>query len=210
MFQAYIIICVPSGRRYIGITGRSLKQRWVEHIHDARKRPKANVLFRAIEKHGADNFTMASICCAKSWADICVIESLLIAQHGTLAPNGYNLTLGGEGRFGYRPSKESVERSAAKHRGLPCHENTRAASSAFHSGRPKSVEHRTKIALSKKGKARSKATREKLRIYWANRRANGEFKTSKPYEHARKAASAMIAKIPLPLSQYIAKVFRPL
>jgi len=184
---AYLITCIQTGRQYVGITSRTLRKRWNEHLHDARKRPKANVLFRAIEKHGAENFTIEPLCCATSWADICAVEALLIAQHCTLAPNGYNLTIGGEGRFGYRPSKESVERSAAKHRGLPCHDNTRAASSMFHRGKPKSAEHRAKIAAARRGIPRTDATKEKLSAYWARRRANGDFATATPYEHARKS-----------------------
>ena len=212
MFQAYLITCITSGRRYVGITSRTLRQRWNEHLHDARKRPKANVLFKAIARHGPENFTMELLCCARTWADICAVEALLIAQHGTLAPDGYNLTLGGEGRYGYKPSKESIERSAAKHRGRPCHENTRAAASAFHLGKPKSAEHRERIAAARTGTKRSEVTKAKISAYWAARRVNGEFKTATPYAHgstARKAASAQIAKIPLPLAQYIAQVYYP-
>ena len=209
MFQAYLITCAASGRRYVGITSRTLRQRWNEHLHDARKRPKSNMLFKAIAKHGADNFKMEHLCCARTWADICAVEALLIAQHGTLAPNGYNLTLGGEGRFGYRPSPESVERSAAKHRGMPCHENTRAAASAFHKGKPKSAEHRARIAAARTGTTRSTETKAKISAYWSARRAAGRFKTSEPYAHARKAASAMIAKIPFVLSQHVARSWYP-
>lgn len=208
MFQAYLITCVISGKRYIGITSRALRRRWAEHRHDARQRPKANLLFKAIAKHGADSFTMEPLCCARSWADICAVEAALIAQCGTLAPAGYNLTLGGEGRFGFRPSKESVERSAAKHRGLPCHENTRAAAKATHLGKPKSAEHRAKIAAARTGTTRSYETKAKIAAYWAKRRAVGAFSTTKPYAH-RKAASAAIAKIPFVLAQYIARVFLP-
>ena len=51
----------------------------------------------------------------------------------------------------------------------------------------------------------------KLRAYWAkSRRAlAGEFKTAQPYAHSSKMASAMIAKIPLPLSLHIARTFKP-
>lgn len=209
MFQAYLIICVASGKQSIGITSRSIRQRWNEHLYNARKRPKANALFRAITKYGSHNFSMQAICCAKSWNNICQAETQLIAQYGTLAPNGYNLTLGGEGRFGYRPSRESVELSAAKHRGRPCHPNTRAAASAFHAGKPKSAEHRSRIAASKNGKPRSEATKEKLRAYWAAQRVKGDFKTDRPYAHARKAASALIAKIPFPFASYLARVYHP-
>lgn len=51
MFQAYLITCIPSGRRYVGITRRTLNRRWNEHVHDARKRP---IVIEAVQwfKHG--------------------------------------------------------------------------------------------------------------------------------------------------------------
>lgn len=93
--------------------------------------------------------------------------------------------------------------TAAKHRGRPCHPNTRAAAAAFHRGRPKSAQARKRISEARKGKPQSEETKQKLRAYWAARRAAGEFKTDKPYAHA----SAMIAKIPLALSRHIGRTF---
>lgn len=186
VFQAYLITCKVSDKRYVGITSRSPLTRLAQHVRDARLKPKTGALFAAIAKYGAQQFSIESICCARSWEDICAIEVLLIHQHATLAPGGYNLTFGGEGRNGYRPTKEAVERSAAKHRGRPCHENTRTASRAAHLGKPKSAQHRARIASAKRGVARSESTKTKIRAYWAARRDRGEFKTSTQYAHKRK------------------------
>jgi len=142
------------------------------------------------------------------------VEPVLIGRFNSLAPNGYNLSNGGEGPFGYKHKPDSIERSASKHRGIPCHPNTRAAAVRTHKGVPKSPEHRAKIAAGHTGKSKSEVTKAKIRAYWANRRANGEFKTLEPYSHAsksksRKAASAAIAKIPFELAQWVAKVYKP-
>ena len=214
MFQAYLITCLVNGRQYVGVTSRTLKHRWNEHLYDARKRHAKMAISRAIAKHGAESFTIEAICSSQSWEDVCAVESRLIVQHGTRAPNGYNLSDGGDGAFGVRKTAESVERSAAKHRGKPCHENTRAAAVATHLGKPKSAEHCKRIAAARTGTTRTEATKEKLRLYWAKRRANGEFKTAEPYAHfskskARKAASAAIAKIPMPLARHIAAYWKP-
>lgn len=208
MFQAYVITCIASGKQYIGITSRELRRRWIEHLSDSRRKPRANVLYKALQKYGSEGFTIEPICSARSWEDICAVEPILIQQWGTLVPDGFNLSPGGEGRgYGYRPSAESIEQSASKHRGRPCHPNTIAAGRAQR-GRTNTPEHNGRIAEAKRGIARSEETKAKLRSYWARRRANGDFKTSQPYAHS-KAASAMIAKIPYNLALHIARTYKP-
>jgi hypothetical protein len=166
-----------------------LAHRWTAHRFNARRRPKGSELYAAISEHGAGAFTIESVASAKSWGDLRAVEELLIHQWDTLAPFGYNMTIGGEGRrFNFHPSAESVERSAAKHRGKPCHQNTRDAAIRTHRGKPKPAEHRAKIAAAKRGVPKPESVKQKIAAYWAKRRAAGEFKTTVPYEHARKAA----------------------
>lgn len=183
-FHAYVITCGINGRRYVGITSRGVAQRWAAHLHDSRKAKKNLLIARAIAKHGAENFHVEEVCCATSWADICAIETALIQQHGTQVPNGYNVSLGGAGPFGAKRTAEQVERSASKHRGLPCHPNTREAATRTHRGVPKTAEHRAKIAAAHVGKSRSEETKAKISAAWAAKRAAGKFKTDRPYAHA--------------------------
>lgn len=181
---AYVITCIPSGKQYVGITSRSLSRRWSEHLYDARNRHSKMAISRAIAKHGAENFTITAICCALCWDDLCVVETILIVQNLTRAPHGYNLSDGGDGAFGVKKTAESVERSAAKHRGKPCHSNTIAAARA-RKGQKKPLGHGAKVSAALRGIPRSDATKQKLSAYWAIRRAAGDFKTSAPYEHRR-------------------------
>lgn len=162
MFQAYIITCLSSGKLYIGITGKNPSRRWWEHRYNAPKHLEVGGLYAAIRKYGPGAFKIEPVCCARTWEDICAIEIALIRQHGTLAPRGYNLTIGGEGRAGFRPSAESVERSAAKHRGVPCHPNTRLAASLFHRGRKKSEAARAAMSKWHTGRRRSADTCAKI------------------------------------------------
>jgi group I intron endonuclease len=185
-FQAYLLTCLATGKRYVGITTALVQRRWQEHISVSTRRTYPSALSEAIRKHGAGAFNVEPIASCRSWADLCATERALILQWGTFAPGGYNLTLGGEGAYGCRRSAESVERSAAKHRGRPCAVTTRAAASAYHRGRQKSAEHRAKIGASKVGKPRSAETRAKLSAYWSARRARGEFTTTVAYEHRRR------------------------
>lgn len=183
MLQAYLITHILTGKVYVGISSRPLKDRWAEHLYDSRKQRSKMTIGRAISKHGSDQFKMEAVCSTRSWSDLCEIERLLIAQYDCRAPKGYNLRGGGEGAFGYKPSAESIERSAAKHRGRPCHPNTRAAGSRTHLGVPKSPAHRAKIAAARLGKPRPEGMKAKLSAYWAARRARGEFKTDRAYAH---------------------------
>jgi group I intron endonuclease len=182
---AYLVTCLVTRKQYVGITSRTLKQRWVEHVYDSRRRHRT-ALSRAIAKYGDENFRIEALCCARTWADICDAEGTLIRQWATMAPNGYNLSGGGAGAFGVKKSAESIERSAAKHRGRSCHQNTRMAASRTHKGVPKTQEHRARIAAGKTGKRQSEATKARISAYWAARRAAGEFKTQRPYAHARR------------------------
>jgi group I intron endonuclease len=206
MFQAYLITCTANAKTYVGITSRSIRRRWNEHLYDARQRNTKMAISRAIAKYGVDKFAVHALCSARSWSDICAVESILILQYRTRAPNGYNVSDGGNGPFGVKKTPESVERSAAKHRGKPCHPNTIAAAQARR-GIAKPVGHGAKVSAALTGIQRSENTKAKLRAYWAARRAAGDFKTTESYAHHRK--SAMIAKIPLPLARHIARVYYP-
>lgn len=210
MFQAYLITCSTSGKRYVGITGRSdLRVRWNEHAYNSRTRPKANALYAAIAKHGAKAFSIESIQWFRSWEDACAAESVLIDQYHTLAPFGYNIDTGGGGRqVGFKPSSESVEQSAAKHRGVKRNPALVERTAAAIRGCTRSTETREKMAASKRGVHRSSETKAKISAKWKEKRDAGAFKTATVYAH-RKAASAAIAKIPAILAQHIARVFHP-
>ena len=162
LFQAYLITHLPSGKVYVGITSRTLRQRWNEHLYESRRGRGVMTISRAIAKHRPSDFSIEAICSANSWENICAVESILIQQYDCRAPHGYNLRLGGEGVFGVPRTAESIERSAAKHRGKPCHPNTRAAAIVYHRGRPKSAEMRAKVALAQTGTIRSVITRERI------------------------------------------------
>lgn len=138
MFQAYVVTCLSTGKRYVGITQRLLRRRWYEHALDAATRPGQNPLRRAIAKHGESQFTIEPIFCAFTHADLCAAEIALIAQWDTLVPHGYNLSLGGEGAFGCTRSPEH-----------------RAAISRARSGKPRSAITRAKLSIARRGKSQN-------------------------------------------------------
>ena len=94
-------------KTYIG-KSVNFKQRMSAHKGSI-KRPNT-YLSSSIKKHGWDNFKKEIIIDDVPEEDLSNLEISYIEVENTLAPNGYNLTLGGEGNIGWKPSKETREK----------------------------------------------------------------------------------------------------
>lgn len=91
----YLITNNITGLQYVGKTYSSVEKRWKDHI----KKSKTDIdrpLYRAISKYGSDNF-LIEIVGTYEEGDLEDKEVSLIAQLDTYR-NGYNATLGGDGR----------------------------------------------------------------------------------------------------------------
>lgn len=106
-----------NGKTYIGVTTGSLRRRLQRHVVTAVGGNSQYLIHRAIRKYGADAFKMEAL------GQFPSLVELLAAERGAIAEQmpAYNLTKGGEGAWGVKHSKESVERVAAAHRGKPSH-----------------------------------------------------------------------------------------
>lgn len=105
----------PSGKSYIGQTIRPPEERWKGGL-----RYKDSIAFgRAIYKYGWLNISHEIL-----WEieandkkdlieDLNILETVEILNHGTLYPDGYNLSLGGSIRYA---SEESKKRMSASRR----------------------------------------------------------------------------------------------
>lgn len=77
-------------KKYIGLTTRSIKERFSEHC-------KADtVIGEAIRKYGVDNFICYEVDNAQSKNELSELEVHYIHHFGTLK-DGYNCTIGGDG-----------------------------------------------------------------------------------------------------------------
>ena len=95
-----IIYCITNtvnGKQYVGQTVRTLARRWQFHLRSA-KDGSAGKLHRAIRKYSAEAFKIEQIDSAEFFKELNGKETCHIARLKTLAPSGYNLTMGGEGR----------------------------------------------------------------------------------------------------------------
>lgn len=72
-------------------------------------------LKKAISKYGRENFNKEILCYCQSEDELNNMEMRKILQHGTYGV-GYNLTKGGEGKLGYKPSLESIKRASKSRR----------------------------------------------------------------------------------------------
>lgn len=83
-----------NGKIYIGQTVQPEK-RWNQHKTSAASDNPKMIISYAIKKYGNEAFDFEVISSCKTWADANETETLLVSQYNSLAPNGYNGSLGG-------------------------------------------------------------------------------------------------------------------
>lgn len=108
----YVATNKLNGKKYVGLTQRTLVQRWYEHMGTARRYPKS-YFHRAIAKYGVAAFDVQHVASATKVEHLADLERLVIAD---VQPE-YNQTNGGELTVGKKHTPESVARIAAKNRG---------------------------------------------------------------------------------------------
>lgn len=145
-----------NGKPYIGQTTRTLEERIYEHRHC-----KTTTLGKAIQKYGWENFTVEILEVCETLEQLNEREKFWIAKYNSIAPNGYNLTEGGNnGLFsdevclkisvantGKKRSAETCKRISESKTGTKMPEKTRALMSAMRKGKPKSDEARANMKL---------------------------------------------------------------
>lgn len=147
----------PSGKVYIGITGKKPEYRWKNG-----KGYKDNAHFdNAIKKYGWENIKHEIVQNGLTKQQACDLEIELIANYDATNPrNGYNISAGGEyGTLGVHPSAETRRKLS---------ESKKGANHPYY-GKHLTAEHRRKISESTKGtnnpfygKHHSAETRRKL------------------------------------------------
>lgn len=84
-----------NGKIYIGMTYRTVQERWKEHKNDcSRKQAENRPLYRAMSKYGVENFSIETIEKTNQPEER---ERYWIEQLGSFK-YGYNATLGGDGK----------------------------------------------------------------------------------------------------------------
>lgn len=191
----YLIICSANGKLYVGITSRSVRERFAEHLAEARQ-GKKRPLLNAIRKYGAECFSVHEVLAAETWESLCEHEKELIALLNTKPPFGYNVTDGGDGVVGLSSDLRSLialKNKGRKHtletkrkisessRGRKHTDESRRKLSEAHKGKKLSDQHKLKLSRAHKGKKMKPRTKEHaskisegLRRSWARRKGEVE------------------------------------
>jgi len=131
-------------KKYIGITKQKIEYRWRS---DGSGYFRSPYFWNAIQKYGWGNFEHIILHENVSAEYAKKLEVYYIGLYKTTnKQHGYNMTLGGDGSSGFKKSAESVEKTAAAHR-----------------GKKLSPEHKEILRQANIGKQASEETRKKLR-----------------------------------------------
>jgi group I intron endonuclease len=133
----YSITHKETGKMYIG-QSKHLRRRFARHKRDAMKDPECNgYISRAIAKYGPDAFEFKILVVCQFGDYLNDLERNAIASYGTLAPAGYNLSLGGFG--GSQLSEEVKLRRRSRpawNKGIPQSDDAKRKQSITMTGRP--------------------------------------------------------------------------
>ena len=153
------LITSPSGKQYVGMTTRTLEQRWSEHIRYSKKRECT--LHHALCKYDFDSFQVVEQFYSDDLNQLREKEKELIAR---LKP-AYNMTAGGEGTNGYRWSEKLKKTQGKKHsKRYEDNPELRKRQSLRMRNREVKEETKQKIREANMGKSLSSSTRAKIGV----------------------------------------------
>jgi group I intron endonuclease len=187
-----LIYCIKNtinNKEYIGLTTRTLEHRWKQHIYESNKKDSwewNTPLGNAIKKYGKDSFEVFVLEECSSETEMKQKEIWLIRERKSLASEtGYNLTLGGDGRLGYKLSEETKRKIGEGNFGKIMSDDARAKMSIAAKkrcvGKPSPMDGKKhtddslkKISESSKGRVFSEESRRKksesLKAYYQNKK----------------------------------------
>lgn len=172
IYSIYRITNLVNDKKYIGFS-ENVEQRLKKHKRDSKK--SQTTLYRAIRKHGTENFIFEVIYQSKDgFYMLRIMEEHFIREYDTYGKGGYNMTYGGEGTLGYVCSEEtkkklSIINCGSKHPqfGIKRSEETKSKISNAHKGIKLSEDHIFKIKQSLNDDLSKVAKRRKrYRIYF--------------------------------------------
>jgi len=144
----YIVTNDVNHKSYVGLhSGSGLRKRWKNHL-SAALAGEGSILYNAIRKYGPANFHVTAVWSGHiSPEKLKMLERYYIRCFQTMSPNGYNLTDGGDGSFGFKHSEEYKQSM----RGRIVADSTRQKMSLFHKGKTISTQQRQVVAEKLRG-----------------------------------------------------------
>ena len=182
----YLRTNIVNGKQYVGqandIDDRN--RRW----KNTKTRYAGELINNARAKYGIDNFKTDILRECQTQEELNEWEQYYIKKYNTKAPNGYNLTDGGEGISGYFFSEESKEKMSKAKQGKYTGENS------WNYGIKRSDEFKQKISELSKGRKHSDEWKGNMSKnnpkYWLGKHRSDEEK-----EKMSKAKDAVKRKV---------------
>jgi len=157
-----------NGKIYIGQTVQPLNKRIIEHLCHALLKKDNSYFHNAIRKYGKENFIWEIVAECNLLEELNRAEVKTIEKYNTFE-NGYNLTRGGEGSIGFKPSNETKRKMSGSHMGKTLSEEARRKISEsqigeknYNFGRCPTEETKRKMSESHIGKIFSEETKKKI------------------------------------------------
>lgn len=156
-YLIYKYTCAVSSKSYIGQT-KDLSNRERGHCRVT----SGCVAFRnAIQKYGWKNFSCEILAEHLTLEQANQLEPILIAQHNTIVPSGYNIRGGGNNGSIHPETKHKISQ---KLKGRVCSKETIEKRRQKTKGRPKSKEFVQRLAAANTGKVRTPEQRKKMSL----------------------------------------------
>lgn len=163
MIGIYKITNKTNGKTYIG-QSIDIDRRWKEHRNSYKTGKE--ILYRAIRKHGIENFEFEIITeCEKEELNELEQKYVLLYKSyvGFKKSKGYNMTTGGDSATERTPkTKEQIEKLRSKLKGRKFTKEHLENMSKSRMGKKASDETKRKLSLIRKGKKFSKEHRENI------------------------------------------------
>lgn len=99
---------------YVGYTTKTLPERIAAHLNKANcltQKTYTQAFKLALRKYGKDNFVWEELATCANKEEACLLEQKFIKELNSITPNGYNMTLGGEGGIPNQLVREKISKS---------------------------------------------------------------------------------------------------
>lgn len=134
MHYLYKISNALNDKIYIGQTIDPYK-RWCAHKTKSKSIKPTMYIHNAMSKYGIENFKFEIIASSKTQHDTNEAEKQLIKQYESLYyQNGYNLSIGGEAKSGYKLSEETKRKISESEKGKIISDESKIRMSLARSG----------------------------------------------------------------------------
>lgn len=151
-----MVIYKVTNKSYIGLTTRDIATRWQEHCSHG------FALYKSICKYGSNNFIISIVDTALSGKELLSKEKYWIKELNTFGANGYNLTTGSEGVFGFKHTeitKIKIGKASKNRKYIRSNEYKQKMSKVmkgkipYNKGKKLSQAIKKKMSLAQKGKS---------------------------------------------------------